>query len=290
MDSIDVGVDSNGDDSAQSLDAFPQEVIEHIVGYLCWGDGVGLARVAVASRHWRWAAERHLGRRRFVAPPPGEGSGLWTGVACVQCHQAVARQALFRRALKTNDTDLLTWLSRLYPRLWLWLACEWHGEQCRGGRRAIDLKMRAWSIASGAGSLDCLRWLARVRWKRYGQEDRILVAAAAAGHVHVLDWLYPMIVKTLHPDALVCAAVSSDITNDVQVLDWLRRHHPMTKHNVVCILRFARRRNRIPLIAWVLDHSYGHMRDIAGGHREMLQWQMAVRNYRALDQKDRRPL
>ncbi|AJF97437.1 hypothetical protein TW95_gp0703 [Pandoravirus inopinatum] len=285
MDSTDVG-----DDNVYGLDAFPQEVIEHIVGYLCRRDGVDLARAAVVSHRWRWATERLMERRRFVVPPRAEDSGPWTGTAHVECHQAVARQALFRRALETDDMDLLMWLSHLYPRLWLWLACDWHGEQCRGGRRAIDLKMRAWSIASGAGSLDCLQWLAHVRWKRYGQEDRILIAAAAAGHVHILEWLYPMIIKFIQLDVLVYVAVSGHTTNDVAILDWLHRRHTMTRYSVECILRFAGRRNRIPLAAWAFDHAYGHVRDIAGSHREMLQWQTLVRNYRALDQTDRRLL
>lgn len=266
------------------LDTFPQEIIEHIVGYLCRGDGVGLACAGVVSRRWRWTVERLMERRRFVDAPKSEAWWPLWGIAHPACRRAVARQALFRRALETGDIDLLAWLARLHPRLWLWLACERHGEQCRGGRRAIDLKMRAWSIASGGGSLDCLKWLARMRWKRYGQEDRILVAAAAAGHVHVLDWLCSMIVKRCQPHVLVEAAVSSDIADDVEVLDWLRGRHTMTDDDVECILRFARRRDRVPLLAWVLDHSYGHARAIAGSHRAILEWHTLVRDYRALDQ------
>ncbi|QBZ81347.1 hypothetical protein pclt_cds_761 [Pandoravirus celtis] len=83
------------------------------------------------------------------------------------------------------------------------------------------------------------RRLSYVRWKRYGQDDRILVTAAAAGHVTVLDWLHSMVIKTVPSNALVRAAVSCDATNDVDVLDWLRRRHKMTRHNVKCILWFA---------------------------------------------------
>ncbi|AVK75176.1 F-box incomplete domain containing protein [Pandoravirus quercus] len=258
------------------LDAFPQEVIEHIAGYLCEGDGVGLARMAAVSRRWRWAVERRIGQRRLMDAPNAEARQPWEGDVFDECHRSTARQTLFRRALETDVTDLIVWLWRLYPRLWLWLACEQHGERCLAGRESTDLKMRAWSIASGAGSLGCLKWLAHVRWKRYGQDGRVLVTAAAAGHVRVLDWLHSMVIKTVPSDALVRAAVSGDATNDVDVLDWLRRRHKMTRHNVECILWFAALRDRVALVAWAIDRCYRHVHDIAGGRETMQCWQALV--------------
>jgi hypothetical protein len=202
----------------------PEEVIQYIFNYLDSVDGIHLARAAVVCWRWRRASDPFILDRSSVAMSPGKKDDRcchpkrhcpirWKIAKEPACRRCNARQRLFRRALEEDDIKLIAWLWRLWPRLWLWLGCEDHGEMCKTGRQAIDLKMRAWSIAAEAGSLYCLRWLTLVRWKRYGQHDRILAAAIRGGHTNVLDFFRQVALLPRRCYALALANVNDPHNN-----------------------------------------------------------------------------
>ncbi|AGO85683.1 F-box domain containing protein [Pandoravirus salinus] len=233
------------------FDALPQEIICGIFGYIATTDGTHLARAALVCRQWRLVSQRFvLGRRLVVMPLAQKDVGCcasrwrcpirWKIVDEPACRRCKARQRLFQRALECGDVDLLVWMWRFWPRLWLWLACEDHGEMCKPGREAIDLKMRAWSIAAGAGSVDCMRWLASVHWKRHAQDDRIVNAAARGGHSRALVFLHCATPSTRRCRALALAAVNEG-KDGVQALDWLPVRRAVQPQDASVVLERARR-------------------------------------------------